>query len=115
MSYGHIPGFDVPLGEIEGGRERPPFLLPGSGTAALRKSHLPNTPWGGRSRPNYPLQEGPEEDLQGRETGENGRSSARIGRKSPLNPKVLLSGVSGLPVRIQEKRRLRPPWALAPA
>ncbi len=36
----------VPIGEIGGGRERPPFLPPGSGAGALRNSHLRNTPWG---------------------------------------------------------------------
>ena len=44
------PGSAVPLREIGGGRERPPFLVPGSGTGALRNSHLRNAPWGGRSR-----------------------------------------------------------------
>ena len=47
MNYEHIPGSAVLLGEIGGGRERPPpFLLPGSGTAALRKSHLRNAAGG---------------------------------------------------------------------
>ncbi len=34
--------------EVDG--SDPPFLLPVSGTGALRNSHLRNTPWGGRSR-----------------------------------------------------------------
>ncbi len=55
MSYGYIHGSAVPIGELGGGRERPPFLLPGSGTAVLRNSHLRNTAWEGRSRPNYPV------------------------------------------------------------
>ena len=33
MSYGHIPGSAVPIGEIGGGRERPPFLDLSIGTA----------------------------------------------------------------------------------
>ena len=54
FSYGSPSGSAVPIGEIGGGRERPPFLLPGSGTGVLRNSHLRNTPWGGRSRPLIP-------------------------------------------------------------
>ena len=55
FGYGSPRGVEVPNGEFGGGRERPPpFLVPGSGTAALRNSHLRNTPWEGRSRPNYP-------------------------------------------------------------
>ena len=55
--------FRLRLASRRGGAERgirrwtgatPPFLVPGSGTAALRNSHLRNTPWEGRSRPNYP-------------------------------------------------------------
>ena len=46
MSYGHIPGSAVPLGEIGGGRERPPLFLPGAGAGVLRNSHLRNTPRG---------------------------------------------------------------------
>ena len=42
--------------EVDG--SDPPFLLPVSGTAALRKSHLRNAPWGGRSRLKHPLREG---------------------------------------------------------
>ena len=38
--------------EVDG--SDPPFLLPGAGAGVLRDSHLRNTPWGGRSRPNYP-------------------------------------------------------------
>ena len=53
-----FPASPCPIGEIGGGRERPPFLLPGAGAGALRNSHLHNTPWGGRSRPKYPLREG---------------------------------------------------------
>ena len=34
MNCGHIPGSAVPLGEIGGGRERPPFLPPGSAPVA---------------------------------------------------------------------------------
>ena len=38
--------------EVDG--SDPPFLVPESGTAGLRKSHLRNTPWEGRSRLNHP-------------------------------------------------------------
>ena len=38
--------------EVDG--SDPPFLLPGAGAGVLRKLHLRSTPWGGRSRPNYP-------------------------------------------------------------
>ena len=53
-----LPATGWPLGEIGGGRERPPFLLPGAGAGVLRNSHLRNTPGGGRSRRNYPWREG---------------------------------------------------------
>ena len=33
MSYGHIPGSVVPIGEIGGGRERPPCFASRIGTA----------------------------------------------------------------------------------
>ena len=41
-------------GKMEVDGSDPPFLLPGAGAGALRNSHLRNTPWGGRSRPNSP-------------------------------------------------------------
>ena len=38
--------------EVDG--SDPPFFPPGAGAGVLRKLHLRNTPWGGRSRLNYP-------------------------------------------------------------
>ncbi len=40
----------------------PPFFVPGAGAGVLRNSHLRSTPWGGRSRPNYPWREGQDEE-----------------------------------------------------
>ena len=46
VSYGHIPGFAVPVRGDWRCTGAPPFLPPGSGPAALRNSHLRNTPGG---------------------------------------------------------------------
>jgi len=46
--------------EVDG--SDPPFFLPGAGAGVLRNLHLCNTPWGGRSRRNYPYREDPCED-----------------------------------------------------
>ena len=59
VSYGPMPpGPRGRSGRSEVDGSDPPFLLPGAGAGALRNSHLRNTPWGGRSRPNYPSREG---------------------------------------------------------
>ena len=55
VSYGPLPpdaGARTGRSEVDG--SDPPFLLPASGAGVLRDSHLRNTPWGGRSRLNYP-------------------------------------------------------------
>ena len=44
----------------------PPFLLPGAGAGVLRHSHLRNTPWGGRSRLNYPCGKARDDTRDGR-------------------------------------------------
>ena len=60
LFYVHIPGFAVQIGEIAGGRECPPFSLPGSGKVVLCNSHW-RTPWEDRSRPIDPWREGPDD------------------------------------------------------
>ena len=45
-------------GKMEVDGSDPPFFLPGAGAGVLRNSQLRSTPWGGRSRLNYPLREG---------------------------------------------------------
>ena len=49
-----FPDAGARTGKTEVDGSAPPFLLPGAGAGVLRNSHLRNTPWGGRSRPNFP-------------------------------------------------------------
>ena len=46
------PGGRTGKAEVDG--SDPPFLPPSAGAGVLRNSHLRSTPWGGRSRRNYP-------------------------------------------------------------
>ena len=55
VSYGlRTPGRRCRSRRSEVDGSDPRVLMPGSGTAALRHSHLRNTPWEGRSRLNNP-------------------------------------------------------------
>ena len=62
MVTARSPDAGARTGKTEVDGSDPPFLLPGAGAGVLRNSHLRNTPWGGRSRPNYPWREGQEEE-----------------------------------------------------
>ena len=56
--YGSSGGLAVPNGEFGGGRERPPFLPPGSALWGQDNVHWRAIAWEGRSRPINPWREG---------------------------------------------------------
>ena len=47
FSYGSPRGLVVPIGEIGGGRERPPFFASWIGTAGQADGHWRTLAWGG--------------------------------------------------------------------
>ncbi len=62
FSYGSARDLAVPIGEIGGGRERPPCFDDRYGTAGQADVHWRAIAWGGRSRLTDPWREGPCEE-----------------------------------------------------
>ena len=98
----------------------PPFFLPGAGAGVWRKLHLRHTPWGGRSRLNYPLAGRPEmTPVTGKMGCMNtpdihkewlGGPQEASGGEAPRPPRLPLSGLrlSELPERLSPLQRLNP-------